>query len=56
MRVGFVGLGRMGFNMVTRLAREGHELVATTCDQASAKVLAALRNELGGDPARAASP
>lgn len=31
--VGFVGLGRMGFNMVTRLARQGHDVTATTRDQ-----------------------
>ncbi len=29
MQLGFVGLGRMGFNMVTRLARGGHTIVAT---------------------------
>jgi 6-phosphogluconate dehydrogenase len=28
MRVGFVGLGRMGANMVRRLVRDGHEVVA----------------------------
>ncbi|MEO8571389.1 MAG: phosphogluconate dehydrogenase (NAD(+)-dependent, decarboxylating) [Chloroflexota bacterium] len=28
MRIGFVGLGRMGANMVRRLIREGHEVVA----------------------------
>ena len=28
MELGFVGLGRMGGNMVTRLAREGHRIVA----------------------------
>jgi 6-phosphogluconate dehydrogenase len=28
MRIGFVGLGRMGANMVRRLVREGHEVVA----------------------------
>ena len=28
MQLGFVGLGRMGGNMVHRLAREGHEVVA----------------------------
>jgi 6-phosphogluconate dehydrogenase len=28
MRIGFVGLGRMGANMVRRLLREGHEVVA----------------------------
>ena len=28
MQLGFVGLGKMGLNMVTRLARGGHEVVA----------------------------
>src|SRR5262249_9798231 len=28
MQVGFVGLGRMGLNMVTRLVRGGHQVVA----------------------------
>ncbi len=28
MRIGFIGLGRMGGNMVRRLIRDGHEVVA----------------------------
>src|SRR6266581_4785473 len=28
MRIGFIGLGRMGSNMVRRLVRSGHEIVA----------------------------
>src|SRR4029453_17867678 len=28
MRIGFIGLGRMGSNMVRRLLRDGHEVVA----------------------------
>ena len=28
MRIGFIGLGRMGANMVRRLIRDGHEVVA----------------------------
>src|SRR5947207_14220932 len=28
MQLGFVGLGRMGLNMVTRLTRAGHQIVA----------------------------
>src|SRR4051794_41855971 len=28
MQLGFVGLGKMGLNMVTRLERGGHEVVA----------------------------
>jgi 6-phosphogluconate dehydrogenase len=27
MQIGFVGLGKMGMNMVTRLARGGHRVV-----------------------------
>ena len=26
MRLGFIGLGRMGANMVRRLVRDGHEI------------------------------
>ena len=28
MRIGFIGLGRMGANMVRRLLRDNHEVVA----------------------------
>ena len=28
MQLGFIGLGRMGANMVRRLAKDGHEIVA----------------------------
>jgi len=28
MRIGFIGLGRMGSNMVRRLIRDGHQVVA----------------------------
>ena len=28
MRIGFIGLGRMGANMVRRLLRDGHQVVA----------------------------
>ena len=28
MRIGFIGLGRMGANMVRRLIRDGHDIVA----------------------------
>jgi len=34
MRIGMIGLGRMGGNMVERLLRGGHEVVAYTRDQA----------------------
>lgn len=33
MRLGMIGLGRMGGNMVERLLRDGHEVVAYTRDQ-----------------------
>lgn len=47
MRLGFVGLGRMGFNMVTRLARDGHEVVATTRDQEKVRAIAQEPNVTG---------
>ena len=34
MKIGFVGLGKMGMNMVTRLIRGGHEVVAFDADAA----------------------
>ncbi len=37
MRIGIIGLGRMGGNMVERLIRGGHEVVAYTRDQAKVK-------------------
>src|SRR5438093_376030 len=40
MQLGFVGLGRMGFNMVTRLVQGGHEVVASDRNQAVAQQLA----------------
>jgi len=33
MKVGFIGLGRMGLNMVTRLRRQDHEIVAYDIDR-----------------------
>ena len=30
MQIGFIGLGRMGANMVRRLVRDGHEVIAYT--------------------------
>jgi 6-phosphogluconate dehydrogenase len=36
MQLGFVGLGRMGLNMVTRLVRGGHHVVAYDRDPAAA--------------------
>ena len=47
MKIGFVGLGRMGFNMVTRIARHGHEVVATTRDQTKVAEIAKEPNVTG---------
>ena len=41
MQLGFVGLGKMGLNMVTRLVRGGHEVVAY---DRSADAVAAARS------------
>jgi 6-phosphogluconate dehydrogenase len=41
MELGFVGLGRMGGNMVTRLARDGHRIVAYDRNASAAKLAAA---------------
>ncbi|MFN8523760.1 MAG: decarboxylating 6-phosphogluconate dehydrogenase [Chloroflexota bacterium] len=42
MKIGFVGLGRMGFNMVTRLSRGGHQVVAFDRDSAKVDEIAQL--------------
>ena len=47
MKLGFVGLGRMGFNMVTRLARDGHQVIATTRDQTKVAEIAQEPNVTG---------
>ena len=47
MKLGFVGLGRMGFNMVTRLARDGHQVVATTRDQEKVRAISQEPNVTG---------
>ena len=47
MKLGFVGLGRMGFNMVTRLARDGHQVVATTRDQEKVRAISQEPNVMG---------
>ena len=47
MKIGFVGLGRMGFNMVTRLARDGHTVVATTRDQTKVAEISKEPNVVG---------
>ncbi|KAA0253195.1 decarboxylating 6-phosphogluconate dehydrogenase [Acidobacteria bacterium ACD] len=41
MEIGFVGLGKMGGNMVRRLLREGHVVVVTDRDPAAADAAAA---------------
>ncbi|QJD30778.1 phosphogluconate dehydrogenase (NAD(+)-dependent, decarboxylating) [Methylococcus geothermalis] len=41
MRLGMIGLGRMGANMVRRLLRAGHECVVFDLDQAAVEALAA---------------
>ena len=40
MRIGFIGLGRMGANMVRRLLRDGHEIVAYNRTPEKAKEIA----------------
>ncbi|HSP72313.1 MAG TPA: NAD(P)-binding domain-containing protein, partial [Gaiellaceae bacterium] len=46
MELGFVGLGRMGGNMVTRLVRGGHRVVAYDPSPNAAKLAAANGAEL----------
>jgi 6-phosphogluconate dehydrogenase len=45
MEVGFVGLGKMGMNMVARLRRDQHRVVAFDLDPAKRQELAALGAE-----------
>ncbi|MDE2038409.1 MAG: decarboxylating 6-phosphogluconate dehydrogenase [Elusimicrobia bacterium] len=40
MQLGMIGLGRMGANLVRRLARDGHDCVVYDVDPAAAKALA----------------
>lgn len=42
MRIGFVGLGKMGANMVTRLRRGGHDIVVYDIDPKAIKTVTAL--------------
>jgi len=42
MKVGFIGLGKMGSQMVTRLLKAGHEVVVTDLNQGAIDVVAAL--------------
>ncbi|HET8760103.1 MAG TPA: decarboxylating 6-phosphogluconate dehydrogenase [Nitrospiria bacterium] len=46
MEIGFIGLGKMGLNMVTRLTQGGHRVVAF--DRDSAKVADAVRSGCTG--------
>src|SRR5262249_18902386 len=46
MQLGFVGLGRMGLNMVTRLQRGGHQVVAY--DQSADAIARAETTGAGG--------
>ncbi len=40
MQVGYIGLGKMGFNMVERLLEKGHQVVAFDRDKAAADAIA----------------
>ena len=53
MQIGMIGLGRMGANMVRRLARGGHECVAFDQSQTAVQALAA--DGAKGDAGKAAS-
>ena len=61
MRIGFIGLGRMGANMVRRLLRDGHEVVAynrtpeKTTEIAGEGAIAALHDRRAGREAREAA-
>jgi len=47
MELGFIGLGRMGGNMVTRLARGGHRVVAwDPSADAARRILGAMADKL----------
>ena len=51
MQIGFVGLGKMGLNMVTRLARGGHDVVTFDRDPAARGLVGAatLAQGVGAD-------
>ena len=55
MQIGFIGLGRMGSNMVRRLARDGHEVVAHNRTVEKAVELAEEETAAGHTVASAAS-
>ncbi|NOZ42891.1 MAG: decarboxylating 6-phosphogluconate dehydrogenase [Alphaproteobacteria bacterium] len=42
MKIGYIGLGKMGLAMVKRLLEQGHEVVATDPDEAARKEAAAI--------------
>ena len=50
MQLGMVGLGRMGQNMVWRLAKAGHEVVVTDRDANVIKQTVAIEIEHGDTP------
>ena len=45
MRMGMIGLGRMGANMVRRLARGGHECVAFDQSAQAVQALSAMNRQ-----------
>ena len=51
MRIGMVGLGKMGGNMAERLLRAGHEVVGLDFSPEPLKALKAL----GGEPVESAT-
>jgi 6-phosphogluconate dehydrogenase len=55
MHLGFIGLGRMGANMVRRLVRDGHEVVAYNRTVEKATELAAEERAAGHDGITAAA-
>ena len=46
MQLGMVGLGRMGQNMVWRLAKAGHEVVVTDVDPEVIRKTAAIESDV----------
>ncbi len=55
MRIGMIGLGRMGANMSERLVRAGHEVVGYARDPAAVDAVAARGAEGGDGPAALAA-
>jgi 6-phosphogluconate dehydrogenase len=51
MRIGMIGLGRMGANMVRRLVKGGHECVAYDRSAAAVQAVAAIGAKPAGSPA-----